>query len=82
MHKFDEKVAIYSKFMDDKGLNFDADVLRAVTKGLGLSIYKIDAEMVSLSSDKEIASVRNNFLIKKLGLDDTLALIGAMAEVM
>ena len=82
MHKFDEKVAIYSKFMDDKGLNFDADVLRAVTKGLGLSIYKIDAEMVSLSSDKEIASVRNNFLIKKLGLDDTLALDGAMAEVM
>ena len=82
MHKFDEKVAIYSKFMDDKGLNFDADVLRAVTKGLGLSIYKIDAEMVSLSSDKEIASVKNNFLIKKLGLDDTLALDGAMAEVM
>ena len=32
MSKFDEKVATYSKFMDDKGLKYNADLLAAVTK--------------------------------------------------
>ena len=82
MNKFDEKVAKYSRFMEDKGLKFDADLLKAVTKGLGPSIYKVDAEVVSGTEVKELATVRNNFLIKKLGLEDTPVLDGAMAEVM
>jgi|TARA_B110000116_G_scaffold246386_1_gene238086 hypothetical protein len=82
MNKFEEKVAKYSKFMEDNGLNFDADLLKAVTKGLGPSIYKVDAETVSFSSAKELATVRNNFLIRKLGLEDTRVLDVAMAEVM
>lgn len=81
MSKFDEKVAQYSKFMDDKGLSYDLDLLKAVTKGLGPSIYKRDAETVSGSDAKELATVKNNFLIKKLGLDDTDALDAAIAKV-
>jgi hypothetical protein len=65
MRKFDEKVALYKKFMDDRDLRSNSDLLAAVTKGLGPSIYKADAETVSGSDAKELATVKNNFLIKK-----------------
>jgi len=81
MSKFDEKVAQYSKFMEAKGLSFDADLLKAVTKGLGPSIYKKDAETVSGSDAKELLTVKNNFLIKKLGLTDGKELDEAIAKV-
>lgn len=82
MSKFDEKVALYKKFMDDRNLSFDAELLAAVTKGLGPSIYKADAETVSGSDEKELATVKNNFLIKKLGLADGDALDKGIEEVM
>ena len=64
MSKLDEKVALYKKFMDDRDIRSNDDLLRAVTKGLGPSIYKADAETVSGSDAKELATVKNNFLIK------------------
>lgn len=81
MSKFDEKVAQYKKFMDDKGLKYNADLLQAVTKGLGPSIYKRDAETVSGSDPKELGTVKKNFLIKKLGLTDNSKLDDAIADV-
>jgi len=81
MSKFDEKVAQYQKFMDTKGLSYDADLLKAVTKGLGPSIYKKDAETVSGSDPKELETVKKNFLIKKLGLADGPELDEAIAAV-
>lgn len=82
MSKFDEKVALYKQFMDDKNLQSNANLLVAVTKGLGPSIYKLDAETVSGSDAKELATVKNNFLIKKLGLSDTPELDEKINEVM
>jgi len=81
MSKFDEKVAQYSKFMDDKGLSYDAGLLKAVTKGLGPSIYKRDAETVSGSDAKELETVKKNFLMKKLGLEGGPRLDEAIAKV-
>ena len=81
MSKFDEKVAVYKKFMDDRNLPYNADLLAAVTKGLGPSIYKPDAETVSGSDAKEKATVKNNFLIKKLGLADSADLDAGIEEV-
>ncbi|CAA0156901.1 conserved hypothetical protein [Tenacibaculum maritimum] len=81
MSKFDEKVALYKNFMDDKNMSFDADLLKAVTKGLGPSIYKRDAETVSGSDPKELETVKKNFLIKKLGLSDSPKLDYAIAKV-
>ena len=81
MSKFDEKVAQYSKFMDDKGLSYDADLLKAVTKGLGPSIYKRDAETVSGTDEKELETVKKNFLMKKLGLADGPKLDQAISKV-
>ncbi len=82
MSKFDEKVALYKKFMDDRDLRSNTDLLAAVTKGLGPSIYKADAETVSGSDAKELATVKNNFLIKKLGLADSKELDAGIEEVM
>ena len=82
MSKFDEKVALYKKFMDDRNLRSNTELLAAVTKGLGPSIYKADAETVSGSDEKELATVKNNFLIKKLGLVDSKELDEGITEVM
>ena len=82
MSKFDEKVAKYKKFMDDRNFRSNDDLLKAVTKGLGPSIYKADAETVSGSDPKELATVKNNFLIKKLGLKDGADLDKAIDSVM
>ncbi|MGJ8744783.1 DUF2853 family protein [Polaribacter sp.] len=82
MSKFDEKVALYKKFMEDRNLSVNAELLTAVTKGLGPSIYKVDAETVSGSDAKELGTVKNNFLIKKLGLADSDALDAGINEVM
>ncbi|WP_299056182.1 DUF2853 family protein [uncultured Polaribacter sp.] len=82
MSKFDEKVALYKQFMDDRDLRSNTELLAAVTKGLGPSIYKADAETVSGSDAKELATVKNNFLIKKLGLKDSKELDAGIEEVM
>jgi len=81
MSKFDEKLALYQGEMKKLGLSYDGDLLTAVTKGLGPSIYKADAETVSGSDSKELATVKNNFLIKKLGLADGPKLDDAIATV-
>ena len=44
MNKFEEEVAKYFKFMSNKGISFDSDLLKVVTKDLGPSIYKVVAE--------------------------------------
>ncbi|PCI34649.1 MAG: hypothetical protein COB60_06220 [Flavobacteriaceae bacterium] len=81
MSKFDEKIEKYEESMNKIGISFDAELLRTVTKGLGPSIYKADAETVSGSDEKELATVKNNFLIKKLGLTDGPKLDTAIATV-
>lgn len=81
MSKFDEKVALYKKFMDDRDIRSNTELLTAVTKGLGPSIYKADAETVSGSDPKELETVKKNFLIKKLGLPDGPELDEKIGEV-
>jgi hypothetical protein len=81
MSKFDEKIALYQGEMKKLGIKFDAGLFSKVTKGLGPSIYKADAETVSGSDAKELGTVKNNFLIKKLGLSDGPKLDAAMEKV-
>lgn len=71
MNKFEEKVAFYESIMDQLGISYEHDLFTKVTKGLGPSIFKRDAECVSSSDEKEIFTVKQNFLIGKLGLDDS-----------
>ncbi|MGO2101916.1 MAG: DUF2853 family protein [Psychroflexus halocasei] len=81
MSKFDEKMGDYIKHLEEIEGNHDMDLLRKVAKGLGPSIYNRDASTVSGSDDKELETVKNNFLIKKLGLSESDDLMGAINKV-
>ncbi len=81
MSKFDEAMDLYIAQSNELSLGIDATLLKAVTKGLGPSIYNIDSSKVSSSDPEELARVKNNFLIKKLGLEDSPALDAAVNEV-
>ncbi len=81
MSKFDEKVAFYQEAMEKLGLFCDYALLEKITKGLGPSIFKRDAESVSASDEKELETVKNNFLIKKLSLEDSPVLDKAIQTV-
>lgn len=82
MSKRDELIKKYATDLKDKcGVTPDMDLLKKVTIGCGPSIYNADASTVSGSDAKELATVRNNFLIKKLGLEDDAKLDEAIAKV-
>lgn len=82
MSKRDEMVAKYAADLKDKvGQEPDMDLLTKVTIGLGPSIYNQDSSTVSGSSDAELQTVKNNFLIKKLGLSDGPELMEAINAV-
>ncbi|WP_299114218.1 DUF2853 family protein [uncultured Winogradskyella sp.] len=82
MSKRDDLIAKYAADLKDKcGMNPDMDLLTKVTIGLGPSIYNADAATVSGSDEKELATVKNNFLIKKLGLSDGADLDKAIDSV-
>ncbi|MCB9310092.1 MAG: DUF2853 family protein [Lewinellaceae bacterium] len=70
MSKFDEMVSLYEGEFKSLKVSFDADLLRAVTKGCGPVIYLPDASKVSSSDKAELDRVKTNFLVKKLGLKD------------
>ena len=57
------------------------DLLTKVTVGLGPSIYNADASTVAGSQPSELETVKNNFLIKKLGLADGPQLMDAINSV-
>lgn len=59
----------------------DADQLRAITRSLGPSIYNSDSALVSCSDQAELDRVKQNFLIKKLGLADSPRLDEAIKSV-
>ena len=83
MSKRDDLIVKYAADLKDKcGVNADMDLLTKVTIGLGPSIYNADSSTVSGSDEKELATVKNNFLIKKLGLADSKELDAGIEEVM
>ena len=83
MSKRDELITKYTADSKDKcGVTPDVDFLTKVTIGCGPSIYNKDASTVSGSDQKELDTVKNNFLIKKLGLSDGADLDKAIDSVM
>ena len=83
MSKRDDLIAKYAADVKDKfGEKADMDLLTKVTIGLGPSIYNIDASKVSGSDEKELETVKKNYLIKKLGMSDGPKLIEGIKTVM
>lgn len=82
MSKFDEALESYKSTMSDAGIPCDEALLTAVTKGLGPSIYNRDSSLVAGTDPEELARVKNNYLVNKLGLADSPELDEAVATIM
>ena len=83
MSKRDELIAKYAADLKEKcGVTADMDLLTKVTIGCGPSIYNADSSAVSGSDEAELTTVKNNFLIKKLGLKDSADLDKGIHAVM
>ena len=82
MGKRDDLIAQYADDLKNKcGMDPDMDLLTKVTIGCGPSIYDADASTVAATQEGEIETVKNNFLIKKLGLADGPELDEAINKV-
>ena len=83
MSKRDELIVKYAADLKDKcGVTPDMDLLTKVTIGCGPSIYNTDSSTVAGSQQSELDTVKNNFLIKKLGLTDSEDLDAGIDAVM
>ncbi|UWY27231.1 DUF2853 family protein [Flavobacterium sp. TR2] len=71
MSRREDLIEKYTADLKEKcGITADADLLTKVTIACGPSIYNDDASTVASSQQSELDTVKNNFLIKKLGLTD------------
>jgi hypothetical protein len=82
MSKRDDLIAKYADDLTNKcKMKPDMALLTKVTIGCGPSIYNADAATVAGSDVSELETVKNNFLVKKLGLADSPKLMEAINAV-
>jgi hypothetical protein len=82
MGKRDDLIAKYADDLKAKcGVTPDMNLLTKVTIACGPAIYNDDASTVAASQPAELETVKNNFLIKKLGLPDAPELMEALNAV-
>jgi len=83
MGKRDDLIVKYADDLKNKcGMTPDMDLLTKVTIGCGPAIYNADASTVAAGQDHELETVKDNFLIKKLGLADGPQLMDAINAAM
>ncbi len=83
MSKRDDLIAQYADDLRNKcGIEPDMDLLTKVTIGCGPAIYNADASTVAGTQASELETVKNNFLVKKLGLADDPELMDAINSVL
>jgi hypothetical protein len=82
MSKRDELIAKYADDLKTKcKMTPDMAFLTKVTIGCGPAIYNPDSATVAGTDASELETVKNNFLIKKLGLADGPKLMEAINAV-
>ena len=80
--KTQEKIALYTKDIKKTYGEVDQDLLVLIVKNLGPSVFNKNAELVSCDDNKELATVRQNFLINKLNVDASKGVLdAAIADV-
>ncbi len=82
MSKRDDLIAKYAEDLKTKcKMVPDMALLTKVTIGCGPAIYNADSATVAGSDPAELETVKNNFLMKKLGLPDSPKLMDAIHSV-
>jgi hypothetical protein len=83
MGKRDELIAKYADDLRTKcKMEPDMALLTKVTIGCGPAIYDNDAQTVAASQASELETIKKNFLMKKLGLNDGPELDAALKSVL
>jgi uncharacterized protein DUF2853 len=83
MGKRDDLIAKYAADLSQKcGVVPDMKLLEKVTIGCGPAIYNEDTAVIAVSDPGELLIVKNNFLIRKLGLADSAELMDAIESVL
>jgi len=79
MSKRDDLIAKYAEDLKTKcKVTPDMGLLTKVMIGCGPAIYNADSSTVAGSDRSELETVKANFLVKKLGLPDSPALMEAI----
>jgi hypothetical protein len=79
----DQLIVKYVADLKEKcGINPDMALLTKITIGCGPSIYNPDSSIVGGTQQAELNTIKNNFLIKKLGLSYGSAMENGLASVL
>lgn len=78
MSKFDDVMDGCVKQMKEQKIPVNRELLEAIGKSLGPSLYKRDAALVAAGQKSELETIKKNFLIKKLGCPDDAKLDKAL----
>lgn len=70
MSKLDDLIVKCEAQLEATGVKASSELLRAVTKGLGPSVYNRDGLLVAARDKSELDRIRTNFIAKKLGEKD------------
>ena len=82
MSRRDDLIAKYAEDLKTKcKMTPDLALLTKVTIGCGPAIYNADSATVAGADASELETVKKNFLMKKLGLTDSPALMEAIKAV-
>ena len=82
MSRRDDLVEKYAADLRDKcNVSPDMALLTKVTIGCGPAIYSADTETVAASDKSELERVKTNFLMKKLAMPESPALMEAIHAV-
>jgi hypothetical protein len=81
MSTYEEALAVFKKEMDEMGISYHEELYHQIVNHLGPSIHNRDASLVACSDPEEVKTIKNNFLMGKLGLEDSPALDKAIEEV-
>jgi hypothetical protein len=71
MSKRDEKIEVMIAEAKKLDLNISDDLITKVVIGLGPSVYNKNSELVACGQAAELETVKNSFLKKKLGLENS-----------
>ncbi len=66
-----ELIDRYKKELSKIKVKVDEVLLKAVVKSLGPAVYREDASMISAADADELERVKQNFMVRRLGLTDS-----------
>jgi hypothetical protein len=81
MSAYEKVLAKFKEEMDEMGINYHEPLFHAICDHLGPSIHQADASLVACSDPAERKTIKTNFLMGKLGLEDGPKLDAVIDEV-